>query len=211
VTTWPPNMRIRPIVTWPGEQTSDYKRKDAPFRAPFRSTVDLLRRELDQLRARNVVLQIAMAERDFRIDGYPRANARAEHPGVILSLDSKHGPLSYPCDRFWEWQDNLRAIALALEALRKVDRYGVTKHGEQYTGWKQLPSGRPMPAAMNRDDALVVLAGFAGWTTPADSADPAVIDLCYRTAAKRVHPDAGGTTADFQRLQEAKRVLDGAL
>ena len=34
------------------------------------------------------------------------------------------------------------------------------------------------------------------------------LDLAYKEAAKRLHPDAGGTDADFQRLQEAKRVVE---
>jgi len=34
----------------------------------------------------------------------------------------------------------VRAIALALEALRKVDRYGV-RSGSQYAGFKALPPG----------------------------------------------------------------------
>jgi hypothetical protein len=33
----------------------------------------------------------------------------------------------------------------------------------------------------------------------------------YRMAAKVLHPDAGGSTEDFQKLQEAKRLLDEAL
>jgi hypothetical protein len=40
-----------------------------------------------------------------------------------------------------DWQHNVRAIALGLEALRKVDRYGITRRGEQYAGWKALPAG----------------------------------------------------------------------
>ena len=42
-----------------------------------------------------------------------------------------------------------------------------------------------------------------------DYDDPEDIDRAYRHAAKKLHPDAGGSTADFQRLQEARRLLDG--
>lgn len=206
--TWPPNMRVKPIVAWPGALARSRQRSN--FSASFGSTVDLVWREIHALQGRNVVLQVAMADRDFRLDGYPRATARAEHPGVILTLDSKHGPLSYPCDRFDHWQDNLRAIALALEALRKVDRYGVTKRGEQYAGWKQLPGGTPTTPPMSKDEAVRVMAELAGCTEPADIVNPYVIDRWYRAAAKRVHPDAGGSTEAFQRLQQAKQVLDGA-
>lgn len=38
------------------------------------------------------------------------------------------------------WQANIRAIAKTLEHLRDLDRWGVTKRGEQYTGWKALPA-----------------------------------------------------------------------
>lgn len=214
---WPPNMRVRPIVQWPGTLTRNRQRSN--FSASFGSTIDLLWRELYQLSAANVVLQIAMSERDFRIDGYPRAQARAEHPGIIVTLDSKHGPLSYPCDRFTDWQDNLRAVALALEALRKVDRYGVTKRGEQYAGWKQLPGGTPMPAAMTRDEAAYVIArasnpnereeNLRSWC-PRLITEPDMRAAEYRQAARRSHPDVGGTTEAFQRVEQAKRVLDGA-
>ena len=46
--------------------------------------------------------------------------------------------MSYPCDKYSNWQANLRAIALSLEALRAEDRYGVTRRAEQYKGWAKL-------------------------------------------------------------------------
>jgi hypothetical protein len=39
--------------------------------------------------------------------------------------------------------------------------------------------------------------------------DPFFATALYRDAAKNLHPDAGGSTEDFQKLQEAKRILDG--
>lgn len=211
---WPWYARFRPIQHWPGENTRN--RRTSNFSASWSSTLSLLDRELSQLGSKNVVIQVALDERDIRLDGYPRATARPAHPGVIVSLDSAYGPLSYPCDTYTSWQDNLRAVALALESLRAVDRYGVTKRGEQYTGWKQLPGGRPMPSAMTRTEA----AGFVKKAADPDNRIPSLvksllegrtvsIDVAYKAAARKLHPDAGGSTEDFQRLQEAKRVLDG--
>ena len=104
--------------------------------------MNLLKHELERLQASNVVIEMDLTEVDIRRDGLPRNNARPTTPRVCLSMDSPYGPLRYPCDTFLSWQDNVRGIALALEALRKVDRYGVTKRGEQYTGWKALPASR---------------------------------------------------------------------
>lgn len=211
---WPYYARFRPIQQWPGETTRS--RRQAQFSAKWASTLTLLSRELDHLGRKNVVVQVALEDRDIRNDGYPRANARPAHPGVIVSLDSKYGPLSYPCDTFTTWQDNLRGIALALESLRAVDRYGVTKRGEQYTGWKQLGGGTPMAAPMTVEQAAVFFADHVPGLTATDLLDaPAAhqqqfVDSYYRVIAKALHPDTGGSTEEFQRLQEAKQVLDGA-
>lgn len=187
---WPPGMRVKPIVEWPGQMSPSRSR--ANFSASFSSTVSLLWRELYQLGGRNVILQVGIPEQQFRIDGFPRADARADHPGVILTLDSKHGALSYPCDTFDRWQDNLRAIALALEALRKVDRYGVTKRGEQYTGFKAI-GAVAMPPKMDEQEARRTLATFGGGD--------------FRKAQRATHPDRGGDASHFDRVMQAGRAL----
>jgi hypothetical protein len=133
---WPDTLKCAPVRVWPGELTRTRTRSQ--FKAGLRDTLQLLDRELFHLtethtQRESLEMLIAIPAGDaWRLDGRPRANAVPEHPGVIVSLDSKFGHLSYPCDTFTTWQDNLRAVALALEALRKVDRYGVTKRGEQY-------------------------------------------------------------------------------
>ena len=202
---------FRPIDTWPGDQTRTPQR--SRFGASWSSTDDLLERELAMLKARNVVIQLALDESDIRIDGKPRANARPRHQGVILAFDSRYGPLKYATDTFDRWQDNLRAIALGLEALRKVDRYGITKRGEQYTGWKALPSGTPGAVAMTPSEAARLLAVWGlednhESTVAQVAVDPKLRAEAYRKAAKRMHPARGGHADDFRRLQDAKAVLE---
>lgn len=207
---WPAGLRFRPIQQWPGELTRSRRR--SPFEAGLSATQDLLTREIRALSAKTVVIQLAIGETDLRNDGLPRASARPEHPGVILSLESPYGPLSYPCDTFTDWQSNLRGIALALEALRKVDRYGVTKNGEQYRGWRQLGAG----AATTQDEAAYFIARSARPDQSEEEirqwcgtlvTDGAVLARAYRLAAQKLHPDTGGESADFLRLQQAKAVL----
>lgn len=177
-------ITFRPITLWPGEVTRN--RKASPFQSSWPSTLDLLDRELHQLRARDVVLEIALSEWDIRQDGWPRANARnPDHPGVILAFNSRVGPLKYQTDIFNHWRANVRAIALALEALRKVDRYGITKRGEQYAGWKALPS--PAEAIRARGERLIEEHG-------------SVVAALHAT-----HPDHGGDPEDFHAVQEARK------
>lgn len=197
-----------PLVVWPGQQTSGRKR--APFRSSYSQTVDLLDRELRHLNARQVVIQLALQPSDIRLDGRPRAGSRPSHPGVILTFRSAHGPLSYPCDRYDDWESNLRAIALSLECLRTVDRYGVTKTGEQYKGWKQLPPPGVSESngLMSVDEAAKIVRAMGGGLADEIKDMHDAYRQSYRRAAQAVHPDAGGKEADFIKLQKAAAVLD---
>jgi hypothetical protein len=134
--------------------------------------------------------------------GFPRAGRVAAHPGIVLSFDSKHGALSYPCDTFDRWEDNLRAIALALEALRKVDRYGVTAHGEQYRGFMAIEATAAPAEFASADAAFAFLEALVdGW---ARRDEPARL---LRGAMRLTHPDHGGRAADFQRVSLAEAKL----
>jgi hypothetical protein len=107
------------------------------------------------------------------------------------------------CSRFRDWRDNVRALALSLEALRRVDRYGVTSRGEQYAGWRQLPSGRAIEP-MDVESAWRVVADLAQHTVEWCMATPTE---AFRLATFAAHPDHGGTDDAFVALQEAKGVL----
>lgn len=205
MTDYPAGMTLRPIVAWPGEETRE--RSASNFSAPWRATLDLLDRELHFLGEGNrnapAVLQIAMREQDFRIDGLPRASARPAHPGVILAIESSNGPLSFPCDRFITWQDNLRAIALALEALRKIDRYGVTRNAEQYTGWKQLGSA-DAPVPMSAQEAAEFLQELHQRETGRAFTN---LREVRRAVIFACHPDRGGSRETWDRIESAIDVL----
>jgi hypothetical protein len=177
------------------------------FDAPWTTTRALLGRELRALTARSVALEIDVTEADIRLDGEIRANARPASPGIRLAFDSKYGPLMYATDRFTTWQDNVRAIALGLEALRKVDRYGITKRGEQYAGWKALPSGFGDAAAhMTYDEALHLINSLA---PPSCANRP--LERRIRWAKAHAHPDAphnGGDRTMWDQVERAAHVLE---
>lgn len=176
----------RPIDWWPHQETRSRRR--SPFDSSLTATRSLLYRECRQLGATSAVIQIAVGEEDIRRDGFLRAAARPSHPGVIVSFRSRHGDLEYATDVFDRWEDNLRAIALGLEALRRVDRYGIAKRGEQYRGWQQLAAGDAGPREPSAERGMQLVERHGG----------------LKRALFATHPDHGGDAADFADVQAAR-------
>lgn len=193
---------FRPLQ-WAGAQTPPSKRRPRwTFKASYSETLLLLDSELEKLGASELVLEADFREQDIRIDGQVRANARQpEFPGVRIAFDSKHGPLVYATDAYEFWQHNVRAIALSLQALRAVDRYGVTKRAEQYTGWRAIGTG-PADAVVTTEVARDLLLALVG-EVDGDNSNLAL----YRRAVKIAHPDRGGTRGAWDTLQQARAVL----
>lgn len=200
---------FRPLDKWPGEPTPSWDRKNSPFKANYNATLDLLEHELDELGATNIVIECQVQREQIRNDGWLKSTAAVAGPAVILSFTRNKDTYRYPCDTFTTMQANVRAIALALEALRKIDRYGVTSRGEQYQGFKQLPPGSEAP----REKMTVrEAAAFINKIFPGVSADVIVsarswAETALREAQKQLHPDAGGSHDEFVRLQQAGEVL----
>lgn len=210
------SFTTRPIDHYPG--TPSKNRVSSPFNSTYGATLKLLERELRALHARGVVLMADIQESDLRLDGEIRANANIG-PRVVVAFEGRVNaewvPLKYACDRFYRWQDNVRAIALGLEALRKVERYGIATRGEQYTGWKALGSGLAIGArqVMTTAEALRVINDLSESRYDRDdlgkqsTRDDMV--TAFRTALKRHHPDQGGSAEAVAALLEARKVLLG--
>jgi hypothetical protein len=199
---------FRPMVAWPGVETPSWKRQRAKFNTPWRKSVDLMERELSHLQAKEIVIQTGHREDDYTRDWQVRSSHRAPStPGVVVTFVSHKTkppvPLSFPCDRFTDWEDNFRAVALALEALRLVDRYGVTRTNEQYQGFKALPAA----PAMTAQQAADILAGLSRENAYYVLHDKAIAERARRSALANSHPDTGGSTQAFQKVQEAAAVL----
>jgi hypothetical protein len=197
---------FRPLGLWTGPETPPDQRRRSQFKAHYEVTLDALLGEAGKLGAERLVLQVDIAERDIRADGLPRANARhGLHPGVAVSFDSRHGPLRYATDVFTDWRANLRAVALSLEALRAVDRYGVSRRGEQYRGWSALTAGSGASLFGTREEAETWLRKSAG-ESGIGSWDG--WEALYKALAKRMHPDVPGGNADlWERLDAAATLL----
>lgn len=195
------DLRFHPLTEWPAKPTPANQRGGPySFRAKWNDTLELLEDELNRLKARDVVISVALAPEDIRIDGWPRSNAKPpRHPGVILSFDSRHGPLRYLTDRYVDWRHNVRAIALGLGALRAVDRYGITERGEQYVGWKAIPA-----STSGGESPITLLSKVADIPLALEGTDSRAL---YRQALKKAHPDHGGSRELLEQVQDAGRKL----
>lgn len=202
------DMRFRPLPKWPentplGEQSSR-------FRANYLKILDKLEYELGRMRASHIFLEAGFDLQELRNDGWPYSGMTPKHHGVILYFKSDDGDLRFPCGTYSDWTDNLYAIALTLENLRAIDRYGVTLGHQQYLGFKSLAA----PAQSLEDHATFLAAHSdfgAGVTVTAREiiADPKTYLTVYRNAARTLHPDAPGSNPGlWDKLQTAKAMLD---
>jgi hypothetical protein len=206
---------IRPLGLWTRPVTAA-RRSSGVFQVDWDATLTLLRDEVDHLDGEYpIAIQIDVKEVDVRLDGMLKTRAQVgSFPGVIVSFGSRFGPLQYASDAYEQrysgqlpgWQANVRAVALALEALRAVDRYGVSKRGEQYAGWKALPSGNGS-AFGSADEAerwMYRRSRELGMSGTVDTPQ------LYRQLARKMHPDTGADPGEWDRLDAARQLLTTA-
>jgi hypothetical protein len=217
------NIPIRPITTWPGKENDNPKR--SPFRSGYRDTLALLDDELTKAGTvdGSWFVEMWVDQSDIRLDGQLRANARPDKPGIIFrfsrftgkrfkrqdgSIRHETQDISYPCDAFTTWQDNLRAIALSMESLRRVERYGVFKYDE-------IISRLALPTAegkvSTRESAAAFLATHSGVAMQEILFSNTARSTAYRKAAQKLHPDRGGNQEEFMKAAEANKVLTGTV
>jgi hypothetical protein len=184
---------VRPLTPEALTRMSGKGSEHSPFRSTWSATEQLLDREVRALGGRNVVIMADCSEADLRLDGQLRANARPATPRCAVAFESRKGPLMFACGRYRTWQDNVRAIALGLEALRKIDRYGIVATDEQYTGFRAIGTGQ-------HPDWAETLATYSGLSPEQVIED---VTFAYRRAARATHPDTGGTHEAYIAVKQA--------
>lgn len=183
---------------WTKADTTD--RRSSPFRSTWSQTERDLLEEIRHLGAFELVISVDVDEDELRRDGAGLlANAKVRSPRVIVWVDGDAGPMSFQVDKFAQYRDNVRAVALGLNSLRRLDRYGMADTGQQYTGWLALPS-----AGESTDVAATVIAEAARIPLERVLEDP---KAAVRQAQIRTHPDRGGDPDAFQRVTEAAEAL----
>jgi hypothetical protein len=200
----------RPLEKWSRQETRN--RKASPYSVGYARTLNDLEREVMHLQVKgDVVIQMDISEEHISRNGTPYSNARPRSPRVAVAFTSqKYGPMTYSCDKFCDWADNIRAIALGMQRLRLVEETGIISRGEQYTGFRALPSGIEVgPATMTVEEAAMLLSDLAGipdrWQPMIAAVD--TFRTVYRAAALKHHPDAKGTPTKWAQVNAAAEVL----
>ena len=148
-----------------------------------------LERQIEMLGGANPTLSTNVS---LRLDGRPRSEGEPSDPGVALYFSFKGKATVLACDRFDRVGDNIAAIAAHIDALRRVERYGVGTIEQALAGYKALPADT---AANWR-----AVFGFAADTTPTR----AQVDAAFKAAARTRHPDRGGTDLEMAHLNRAR-------
>lgn len=196
---------FRPIDQWPDKPTEHPR--PSPFGGlgkkslPYRRLMEMLRREMSMLGVEEAIIQLYVGERDIRLDGLPRVDARPKKPGVIISVEIPDvGWRTFYVDTFDHWHANLQALAVGFEDSRRLERYGFAKNRDQYRGFLALePARGPLAAG----EVLIRHAGLSE-----EEAEKLGWNRVTRLAVKRTHPDhnSGDSTA-YMEVLEAKQVL----
>ena len=158
-----------------------------------------------------------------RLDGLPMSGAKEpDDPGVAVYFNLESTPHCLPCDRWLRVADNIAAIAAHIGAMRGMERWGVGDVQSAFAGFKALPppsGGGPIAAdGMTVEQALEFVLARGGGDDARGRMNiddlmthPAFIKDIYRAAARRLHPDAGGSDELFNKLQDARRIVEQAL
>ena len=151
---------------------------------------DRLERQIEMLGGEGATLSTNIR---LRLDGRP--DSRLEDPmdpGAAVYFRFKGKATVLACDRYVRVADNIAALAAHIDALRRIDRYGVGTIEQALAGYKALPA----------DTAADWRSVFGLPKT--GSVSPAYIDLEFKRLARIRHPDFGGDDAGMAHLNRAR-------
>lgn len=211
----PDHFEFQSLSHWPQstERTLATERRRSRFDSSLDQTVSLLDSELRLIGAQRATIELVIEPRELRKIGVPYAGYRATDPAVVLRYVDEHGvEITMPCDTFFSWQENLRAIALTVRNLRKCEDYGAVRRGQQFRGFAALPA--VTTTALSYEQAGKTALRLAGKRETPELlgkilSNPVFAQQVMRLAVSNAHPDrsGNGSSNDFVLAQECKRVL----
>jgi hypothetical protein len=147
------------------------------------AALDLLGDEIDRIKGFDVQIGVVTDADNISLAGTMRKQLYYS-TGAEVSFMVDDRQLVFHTNAFRDFNANLYAIGRGLEALRKLERYGITQSNQQYEGFAQLEAGHVVDAERGR-----LLAEQHGG---------------LKKALRATHPDQGGTERDFKDVMAYK-------
>ena len=172
------------IESFPLQWPEDYPRTPIKKRSPFKvGSLDTVRKGiLKEIKLMGGVNPIISSNIPVRLDGQLYATMRPvdqEH-GVAVYFTWQSAQRVLACDTYPKIEDNLRAIEMSIEGLRRLPRYGIADVlNRVFKGFKALPKETALPFEVTRDN--------------------------YKSLIKKYHPDNPdtGDNDTFLKIQAA--------
>lgn len=180
-------------LSWPAgwKRTPKEQRRRARF-TYFKADVSVATATMrleDELRRLGATDEILSTNVPQRLDGRPRSDAEPSDPGAAVYFRFKQQPQCLACDRWTRVADNIAALAAHIDAIRRIERYGVGTLEQAFAGYKSLPA--------TAVDWWIILG------LPQSATLDQVEDK-FRTMARQAHPDMGGTHDTMATLTAAR-------
>lgn len=173
---------------WPSDYPRSIEQKKSKFTSSLGKARDYVNAELGRLKATNTVISTNVPLKD---NGELRADwsrYKIEDTGVAVYFTRNNQQVVLCCDTYSKVWDNLYAIGRTIQALRQIDRDGVSDFlNRSFTGFKMLP------------EKIEKISCFERLGIPTTST---LVEIrhAYIEKSKKLHPDVGGTSEAFNEL-----------
>jgi len=144
--------------------------------------VQRLEAQLDYLGVREDA-RILSTNIALRMDGRPRSDQDPADVGVAVYFQLKRADRVLACDKWTRVADNIAALAQHIDAIRRIDRYGVGTLEQAFAGYEALPS---------KGQTWKTTLGFPVEAAPTEDE----IQAAFRARAREAHPDKEGGSHD---------------
>ena len=182
-------------LCWPAGYPRSIERRDSRFKTTLGRARDFVKEEIRRIGGSEPVISTNIP---LKNDGDLRADwsrYRIDDTGVAVYFNRDKQQVCLCCDSYERVWENLHAVGRTIEALRQIDRDGVSDFlNRTFTGFKAIPE----VSSFNQKSVWEIL----GLTAIPKDAD--AIHRQYKIKLKEVHPDVpGGTKEAFMELQQA--------
>jgi hypothetical protein len=197
---WPPGYPRTPKanressrfhITLPARPPANEYQRPPPKQRVV-TVAEALTRLQDQIDKLGGRLPLVSSNLELRLDGLPRSGLpEPSDPGVCVYFQLKAQPVAMPSDHFLTVAANIAAVAAHIDAVRRIERYGVSSVELMFTSFMAIRGPGPKP--WREVFGIPTHAtGSRMW-----------LRARYTDLAKQRHPDADGSEVLMAELNVA--------